>query len=95
MSVKIIIDRKVRKGMESDFSKLLEELRMKAIATKGYISGESLWASEDRQNCVVISTWHSAEEWRNWEKSPERKEIHGKIEKLMVRLTKVKTYLNA
>ena len=95
MSVKIIIDRKVKKGMESDFSKLLEELRMKAIATKGYISGESLWASEDPHNCVVISTWHSVGEWRSWEKSPERKEIWGKIEKFMVRPTKVKMYLNA
>ena len=95
MSVKIIIDLQVKRGMKSDFSKLLEELRMKAIATKGYISGESLWASEDPHNCGVISTWHSEEEWRNWEKSPERKEIEGKIEKLMVRPTKVKMYLNA
>jgi hypothetical protein len=37
MSVKIIIDRKIKKGLESDFSKLLDELRRRAISANGYI----------------------------------------------------------
>jgi len=95
MAVKIIIDRKVKKGVESDFSKLLDELRKKAIAAKGYISGETLRGSDDPHNYVVISTWHSVDEWKNWEKGPERKEIQAKIEKLTVGPTRVKIYVNA
>jgi heme-degrading monooxygenase HmoA len=94
MAAKIIIDRKVKKGNVSEFLKLLEELRGKAISAKGYISGETLQASDDPHNLIVVSTWHSIEEWKNWEKNSERQEIQAKIEKLMVRPTKMKIYVN-
>jgi heme-degrading monooxygenase HmoA len=95
MSVKIMIDRKIKKGLESDFSKLLDDLRKKAISAKGYISGETLRASDDPRNYVVISTWHSVGDWKNWEKTPEREEMQAKIKKLTVRPTSVKIYVNA
>lgn len=94
MPAKIIIDRKVKKGKVSDFLKLLDELRRKAIGAKGYISGETLQASEDPYNLIVVSSWHSADDWKNWEKNPEREEIEAKIAKLMVRPTKTKIYVN-
>jgi len=94
MTVKIIIDRKVKKGNVSEFLKLLEELRGKAISANGYISGETLQASDDPHNLIVVSTWHSIEEWKIWEKNPERQEIQTRIEKLMVRPTKMKIYVN-
>ena len=95
MAVRIIIDRKVKKGRESSLSKLLRELRLKAIASEGYISGETLRSSEDPQNYIVISTWQGVDQWKNWEKNQERKKIQAKIEKLMVRPTKTKIYLYA
>jgi heme-degrading monooxygenase HmoA len=95
MAVRIIIDRKVKKGKESDFSKLLRELRSKAIPSKGYISGETLRSLDDPCNYIVITTWQSVDEWKRWEKDPERKKIHAKIEKLMARPTKTKIYAYA
>ncbi len=95
MAVRIIIDRKVKKGRESDFSKLLRELRLKAVPSKGYISGETLRALDDPNNYIVITTWQKINDWKNWEKSPERKKIQNKIEKLMARPTKAKIYLHA
>jgi len=94
MSAKIIIDREVKKGKVPDFLKLLEELRRKAIGAKGYISGETLQASDDPHNLIVLSTWYSAEDWKNWEKNPEREEIEAKIAKLVVRPTRVQIYVN-
>jgi len=95
MTVRIIIDRKVKKGKESDFSKLLMELRTKAIPSKGYISGETLRALDDPQNYIVITTWQSLDDWKAWEKHPERKKIQAKIEKIMARPTKTKIYVHA
>ncbi len=95
MAVRIIIDRKVKKGKESDFSALLRELRSKAIPSKGYISGETLRALDDPYNYIVISTWQSVDDWREWERNPERKKIHAQIEKLMSRPTKTKIYVYA
>ena len=95
MTVKIIIDRKIRKGREAEFFDLLKDLRSKAISSRGYISGETLRALSDRHNYVVVSTWQSAEDWKNWEKNPERRKIQAKTEKLMVRPTRTKLYVHA
>ena len=95
MAVRIIIDRKVKKGKESDFARMLRELRSKAIPSKGYISGETLRALDDPCNYIVISTWQNLEDWKTWEKQAERRKIHARIEKLMARPTKTKIYLYA
>ncbi len=50
MVVKIIIDRKVKKGKEAEFFDLLKELRSKAVSSKGYISGETL------EPCLILIT---------------------------------------
>lgn len=81
MAVKIIIDRKFKKGKVADFLKLLEELRRKTIGAKGYVSRETLQASDDSHNLIVVSKWHSIEEWKNWEKNPEKEGNPGKNRK--------------
>ena len=95
MAVRIIIDRKVKKGKEHELANCLRELRSKAMPSKGYVSGETLRSLADPQNYVVISTWQSIDDWRTWEKNSERKRIQGKIEKLMSRPTKTRVYLYA
>ena len=95
MAVKIIIDRKVKTGKEDLFAKLLRELRSKAIPSPGYISGETLRAEDDHHNYIVITTWQKVDDWKKWEKNPDRKKIQAKIEKLMARPTRTKVYLYA
>jgi heme oxygenase (mycobilin-producing) len=95
MMVRIIIDRRVKKGKEAEFFDLLKELRSKAISSEGYISGETLRALSDRYNYVVVSSWQSVDAWRNWEKNVKRTKIQARIEKIMVRPTKTKQYVHA
>ena len=95
MTVKIIIDRKVKKGKESEFSELLKQLRSKAVSSKGYISGETLRALSDHHNYLVVGTFQSVDDWKNWEKNSERKKIQARIEKIMLRPTKTKIYVYA
>ena len=95
MTVKIIIDRKVKRGKGSEFFDLLKELRSKAIPSKGYISGETLRVFYDGHNYIIVSTCQSADDWKNWEKDLERTKIQARIEKLMVRPTKTRIYVHA
>ncbi len=95
MSVRIIIDRKVKKGKEKDFAKLLRRLRSKAIFSQGYISGEMLRDRDDPQNYIVITAWETVADWEKYEKVPETSRIHTSIEKLMARPTKVKICVHA
>ena len=95
MSVRIIIDRKVKKGKEADFANLLRALRSKAIFSKGYISGEMLRNRDDPQNYIVITAWQSVSDWEAYENVPETSKIHARIERLMARATKVKKCVHA
>jgi heme-degrading monooxygenase HmoA len=95
MSVRIIIDRKVKKGEEANFAKPLRKLRSKAIFSEGYISGEMLRAREDPQNYIVITAWQNVAHWEKYKKVSETSKIHARIEKLMARPTKVKICVHA
>ena len=95
MSVRIIIDRKVKKGKEADFAKLLRTLRANSTFSKGYISGEMLRVRDDPQNFIVISAWQSVADWEKYENVPETRKIHARMEKLMTRPTKVKICVHA
>ena len=95
MTVRVIIDRRVKNGKEAEFFGLLKELRSKAVSSEGYISGETLRAVSDRHNYVVVSTWQSGDDWKKWEKNSERAKIQAKIEKIMSRPTKTKMYVHA
>jgi len=95
MSVRIIIDREVKKGKEVDFAKALRKLRAQAIFAKGYISGEILRVRDKPQNYIVIAAWQSVVDWEKYEKLPETRKIHARMEKLVVKPTKVKICVHA
>ncbi|MGQ9696233.1 MAG: antibiotic biosynthesis monooxygenase family protein [Thermodesulfobacteriota bacterium] len=83
MAVKIIIRRRIPKSKEPQVLPLLLDLRSKAIAQPGYISGETLINTTDPEDYVVISTWKSAEHWKAWETSEDRVEIQSKIDSIL------------
>ncbi len=83
MAVKIIIRRRIPKGKEGQLLPLLLDLRLKAINHPGYISGETLRNMNEVEDYIVISTWKSADDWKNWERSKERGEIQSKIDALL------------
>lgn len=87
MAVKIIIKRRVPKEKESGLLPLLVEMRSKAMAQPGYISGETLRNVRDTEDYIVISTWQSEEVWKTWEASKERVQIQEKIDALLGKTT--------
>jgi heme-degrading monooxygenase HmoA len=95
MATRIIIDRKVKKGKEAEFARLVKQVRSKSIFSRGYISGEMLRDVSDHQHYIVISAWESVAQWQEYEELAETKKVHARIEKLMARPTKVKIYEHA
>ncbi|HZD40477.1 MAG TPA: antibiotic biosynthesis monooxygenase family protein [Terriglobales bacterium] len=83
MAVKILIQRKIRPGRESEFAQALRELRSQAIHARGYISGETLSAIEDPSLHLVISTWTSLVDWNRWASSAERKAFKEKTDAML------------
>ena len=83
MAIRVVIERRAIPGNEIQLTRLLMELRSKAMHSKGYISGETLRSLEDPNTFIVLSTWDSIENWKAWAASEERKEIQTKIDALL------------
>jgi heme-degrading monooxygenase HmoA len=83
MAIRVFIKRKVVPGNESALADLLTTLRGLALQAKGYISGETLRSLDDVNEYLVISTWHSLEDWRAWEDNRARLEVQAEIDRLL------------
>ncbi|QTA88391.1 antibiotic biosynthesis monooxygenase family protein [Desulfonema magnum] len=92
MAVKILIKRKVAEGKEKELSGLLMQLRGLTMNRAGYISGETLKRFDKPGETLVISTWQSVDEWRDWVISKERTEIQDKIDSLLGEKTEYEIY---
>lgn len=83
MTVKVLIERHIKKGKERDLIDLLNKLRVELISQPGYISGELLQSTTDKSTIFALSTWLSTLDWKSWEGNPKRREIESKIELLL------------
>ena len=83
MTVKIIIKRKVPNQSIIDLTMLLKRLRSLTLSQPGYISGETLRRIDVDDECVVISTWRSLDDWNMWFNNEKRQKIQAEIDKLL------------
>jgi heme-degrading monooxygenase HmoA len=62
---------------------LFRQMRLLATAQEGYISGETLRNVQKPEDFLVISTWQTTQDWKNWLANPARKELQAQIDKLL------------
>ena len=92
MAAKILIKRKVPRDKEAELALLLRELRALTMNREGYISGETLKRFDKPGESLVISTWASVDQWREWVLSSERIGIQEKIDHLLGVKTEYEIY---
>jgi len=83
MAVKVFIKRIVPEDKAKAMIPLFREIRSLATNHSGYISGETLRSMDRPDLFLVISTWHSSEDWKRWLSSGDRKKIQDKIDVLL------------
>jgi heme-degrading monooxygenase HmoA len=92
MAVKIMIRRTAPNEMIPMLGSLFKQLRDLAGDQPGYISGETLKKYNEPGRYLVISTWKSIEDWKNWLNHPKRIEIQTKIDLLTGAATEYEMY---
>jgi len=92
MTVKVFIKRKVQHTHAAELTLLLTKLRALALSQPGYISGETLHRIDKKDECMVIGTWRSLEDWNRWVNNPQRIEVQGEIDKLLGEETEYAVY---
>ena len=83
MAVKIFIRRTVPHDKAKEMIPLFRQMRASAATQPGYITGETLRSMDNPEEFMVISTWQSSEDWKNWLKSDERNKVQSKIDDLL------------
>ena len=83
MSVKIFIKRKVQQENMLELTALLKRLRILTLEQDGYVSGETLGRIDKTDECMVISTWRSVDDWNRWVNDPKRIEVQTKIDDIL------------
>ena len=92
MDVKIIIKRIVSKDKVKEMIPFFRQIRALAINQEGYISGETLKSLDSPDSFMVISNWHSPEDWEKWMLNKERQEVQEKVDALLGRKTKYERF---
>lgn len=83
MSVQVMIKRKWKVDKPEMLFPLLDQLHSRAKEQPGYISGETLRSLEDPEDYLVVSKWETAEDWKKWQTSKERRDIQGQVDSLI------------
>jgi heme-degrading monooxygenase HmoA len=93
VSIEVMIKRKIKQGPQAaKLVPLILQLRALATYQPGYICGRTLYNVENPEDCVVVSKWQSLEDWYNWMKSSQRKQIQDKIDVLSHEETEYSIY---
>lgn len=92
MTVKIFIKRHVSSDNVLELTVLLKKLRSLTLNQNGYIYGETLKRVDREDECMVISTWRSIEDWNAWLNNEQRIAIQSEIDLLLGAETEYAVY---
>jgi heme-degrading monooxygenase HmoA len=92
MTVKIFIKRKVSLENILELTVLLKKLRSLTLSQSGYIYGETLKRVDKEEECMVISTWRSLDDWNAWVNDEQRMTIQSEIDLLLGEETEYAVY---
>ena len=83
MPVHVMVKRKLHIHKPEELLPLLQQLRTRAKEQPGYVEGQTLRNLDDPGEYIVISTWQTADDWKSWVQSKERRDLQGKIDSLI------------
>ena len=93
MAVEVIIRRKFKDpAMAEKLVPLIVQLRSLATVQKGYMTGQTLRCLDCPGEYLVISTWHTSEDWQRWFASSARLELQRQIDDLLGEPTQYRLY---
>lgn len=95
MAISVLITRRFKEDHFQKAYKPLMELRAVVTLRRGYVSGETLVAAEDKRKVLVVSHWSSRERWEEWRVDPRRQEFIGRLEELLESPEQVEIFLTA
>jgi heme-degrading monooxygenase HmoA len=83
MAIGVLIKRVTRNGENAKvLLPHIIELRALGVRQAGYISGETFFNLDRKDECLVISRWTTLEHWQRWMRDPRRIELDGNMDRV-------------
>jgi len=95
MAINVLITRRFKDEYAHEAHYHNTEIRALATVQPGYISGKTIINVEDSKEMIIISTWHSKEDWDNWYKSSVRQDYYKKLRLSLETGEKISFYRSA
>jgi len=88
--IKVIVGYRVKEEM--DIQPVLLKIRANAMQYPGYVGAETLVRRKDGTIIIVITTWESVKDWREWDNSKIKKGLLQEMEGLLEDEPRITTY---
>jgi heme-degrading monooxygenase HmoA len=93
MAVSIIIKRLVKdERMAAQLAPFIIQLRSRAAVQPGFLTDQTFSCLDCEGEYLIMSTWHTLEDWNKWMHSPERQTIQQNIDELLGEKTLYRYY---
>ncbi|MBC2736476.1 MAG: hypothetical protein HF981_19100 [Desulfobacteraceae bacterium] len=92
MVIKVLIKRHFKPEHLDTASKILIRARYEAMKMKGYIASETWRGLHDPSWIIVVSMWQSPEDWNQWYKSLQRRDLMVELAKIMTEGEEIEPY---
>jgi len=93
MAVSIIIRRSVKDSDTAEkLAPFIVQLRSLAAVQPGFLTGQTFSCLDCEGEYLVISTWHTLEDWNRWMHSSKRQAIQKEVDKLVGERTGYRYY---
>jgi heme-degrading monooxygenase HmoA len=93
MTISVMIQRKFSdEEKAAKLAPLIVKLRSLATIQPGYITGKTFRCLDCPGEYLVLSTWHSLDDWNRWLHSDERITLQKKVDKLLGEKTQYRIY---
>ena len=93
MAVSIIIRRMLKdKATAEKLAPLIVQLRSRATVQTGFLTDQTFSCLDCEGEYLIMSTWHTLEDWNKWMHSPERQAIQRNIDELLGKKTLYRYY---
>jgi heme-degrading monooxygenase HmoA len=93
MAITVMIQRTFNDSQTAaNLAPLIVKLRSQATIQPGYITGKTFRCLDCPGEFLVISTWHSLDDWNRWFHSDERRDIQKRIDEILNETTRYRIY---
>jgi len=81
--VTIVTEVELKQGSEVRWDQLMRERMATVKARAGWIGGQLLQPDDDPRRRVIVGTWQTRDDWKEWHADPTFKKTRAELDQLV------------